>query len=181
MLLDLLQAILMLGLPMAGLSWLLFSRLFERGELDRQDGHKAISVRVRELRKSSTANAAGKNPIHDRWMWFGSGFYGLAALWTLVVIEVGEFIDLLWNLPRLGSLLENGLIATVIDFFIEQLSNLLAAFLWFSYWPADSVLVWVGVAWLGYWAGVEIGRRHKIDSLQDVVKLVSTLLPSRKQ
>ncbi len=171
----------MLGLPMVVLSWFLFSWMFERGELNREDGHQAINVRVKELKKSSSIKSKEKNLIYDKWMWFGSGFYGLAGLWTLVVIEVQEFIGFLFNLSQLSDLVANGLIDTLIEFLINQLGNVLSAFLWFSYWPADSILVWVIVAYLGYWIGVEIGRRHKADSLQDVLQLASTLLSSLKK
>ena len=172
----------MLGLPMTLLSWFLFSWMFEGGEISREDGHKAISSRVKELKKGAESKQeTRKNLIYDKWMWFGSGFYGLAGLWTLLVIEVREFIGFLFNLSSLSSLAAEGLVNVLIEFLINQLGNVLQAFLWFGYWPADSTLVWVAVAYLGYWIGVEIGRRHKAESLEDILQLLSTLFASLKK
>ncbi len=172
----------MLGLPMTLLSWFLFSWMFEGGEINREDDHKVISSRVKELKKGAESKREpGKNLIYDKWMWFGSGFYGLAGLWTLLVIEVREFIGFLLNISSLSSLAADGLITVLIDFLISQLGNILQAFLWFSYWPTDSMLIWVAVAYLGYWVGVEIGRRYKAESLLDILQHISTLFASFKK
>lgn len=172
----------MLGIPMVLLSWFLFAWMFEHGDLNREDSHKAITNRVKELKKNAESTSAPKrNLIYDKWMWFGSGFYGLAGLWTLLVIEVREFIGFLFNLSALRSWAADGFIDALIDFFLAQLGNVIQAFVWFNYWPADSIVIWVLVAYAGYWLGVEIGRRHKADSLQDVLQLVSSLFSSLKK
>lgn len=172
----------MLGIPMVLLSWFLFSWMFERGDLNREDSRQAINSRVKELKKNKESTSAEKkNLIYDKWMWFGSGFYGLAGLWTLLVIEVREFIGFLFNLSALRSWAADGFIDALIDFFLAQLGNVIQAFVWFNYWPADSIVIWVLVAYAGYWLGVEIGRRHKADSLQDVLQLVSSLFSSLKK
>ena len=164
------------------LSWFLFSLMFEQGEIDREDGHQAITSRVKELKKNSEGKKdSAKNLIYDKWMWFGSGFYGLAGLWTLLVIEVREFVGFIFNLSSLGSLAADGLIEALIDFLISQLGNVLQAFLWFNYWPADSILIWVVVAYIGYWIGVEIGRRYKAESLQDILQHISAMFSSLKK
>jgi len=42
---------------------------------------------------------------------------------------------------------------------MNQLSNLISAFMWFSYWDG-SMLIWVLVAYAGYIAGIEAARRN---------------------
>jgi hypothetical protein len=42
---------------------------------------------------------------------------------------------------------------------MNQLSNLINAFVWFSYWDG-SMLIWVLVAYAGYLAGIEAARRN---------------------
>lgn len=80
----------MLGLPMVALSWVIFSWIFLSGEIDRQDKRDAIKAQVKKLKTlSSLDGKRGKRYLYDKWVWFGSGFYGLAGIWTLIVIEVG--------------------------------------------------------------------------------------------
>ena len=178
-LVDLLQALLLLGLPMVILSWCLFSWMFESGELDRGAGHKAISSGVKALKKNSSVKTQAKrNLVFEKWMWFGSGFYGLAGLWTFSIIELRDFLNFLLNLSQLSSLAADGLIDTLIDVLISQLGNVLQAFLWFSYWPADSILAWIVVAYLGYWLGVELAKRRRVYSLDEFLQKIRAMKSS---
>lgn len=159
---------------MALLSWLLFMRFFSRGQLDRASDRKEIERKVKEFKTSynKTKKARSKegkegdtlamrsstDHVFDKWMYFGSGFYGLAALWTLVVIEFFSLLDLAINLLTL-SMFDDGIIAFLIGVATEQLGNLISAFLWFNYWD-DSLLVSFLIAYVGYWSGVEAARRN---------------------
>ncbi|MBS0302936.1 MAG: hypothetical protein JSR16_12330, partial [Proteobacteria bacterium] len=51
MLSELPRAILEIGLPVALLSWLLFYRLYSRGELARDADRKAIGASLKSIRK----------------------------------------------------------------------------------------------------------------------------------
>lgn len=171
--LDVLRAVFMLGLPMVALSWVIFSWIFLSGEIDRQEKRDAIKARVKKLRTLPSLNGnRGKRYLYDKWVWFGSGFYGLAGIWTLIVIELGELAGFLGNLDSFSGLGETSIVSFVINFFIDQLGNLLQAFLWWGYWPADSILVWLGVAYLGYWIGVELARHTQFESMAQIVGLL---------
>ncbi|MDF1766171.1 MAG: hypothetical protein P1V29_07300 [Gammaproteobacteria bacterium] len=174
MIVSLVTVALQLGIPMALLSWLLFMRFFSRGQLDRASDRKEIERKVKEFKTSynKTKKALSKegkegdtlamrsstDHVFDKWMYFGSGFYGLAALWTLVVIEFFSLLDLAINLLTL-SMFDDGIIAFLIGVATEQLGNLISAFLWFNYWD-DSLLVSFLIAYVGYWSGVEAARRN---------------------
>ena len=113
MIVDILKAIIELGLPLALLSWLIFMRLFISGELDRQSDRKGIERGVKKIkasfkgeRKRTFAEKSKTDLVFEKWMYFGSGFYGLAALWTLVVIEVSELIGFVFNFSGLDALFE---------------------------------------------------------------------------
>ena len=61
--------------------------------LDRQSDRKGIEHGVKKIKasfkgekKRTFAEKSKTDLVFERWMYFGSGFYGLAALWTLVVI-----------------------------------------------------------------------------------------------
>ncbi|MDP6096761.1 MAG: hypothetical protein QGG67_12390 [Gammaproteobacteria bacterium] len=92
---------------------------------------------------------------------FGSGFYGLAGLWTFTIIEIGDFFSFIWNFPGIGVLFEDGVLDFIISLLINQLGNFITALLWFGYWPGDdhSTLIWILIAYLGYWVGVEAARK----------------------
>ncbi len=174
MIVSLVTVALQLGIPMALLSWLLFMRFFSRGQLDRASDRKEIERKVKEFKTSynkikkarpkegkegdTLAMRSSTDHVFDKWMYFGSGFYGLAALWTLVVIEVFSLLDLAINLLTL-SMFDDGIIAFLIGVATEQLGNLISAFLWFNYWD-DSLLVSFLIAYVGYWSGVEAARRN---------------------
>ncbi|MEQ8953519.1 MAG: hypothetical protein RL120_05245 [Gammaproteobacteria bacterium] len=160
---DLIQAVLLMGLPLGGLSWLIFTWLYHSGEIDRSADRKTVSARVKEMKASYKSSRAKRrsNPILAKWMWFGSGFYGLAGLWTFLAIEVSQFFDFLFNYPGTDYLLRDGFFSFVIDVLVNQLLNVVMAFIWFTWWPADSFLIWLVVAYMGYWAGVEAARRQQ--------------------
>lgn len=85
MLSELPYAILELGLPVAALSWLLFYRLYSRGELARDADHKSIGAGLKSIRKTEKeSRLTSDSMLHAKWMKFGGGFYGVAAAWTLI-------------------------------------------------------------------------------------------------
>ncbi len=159
---DLILAVLLIGLPLAVLSWLIFTWLYNTGEIDRNADRKAVAARVKEMKQSYKSSRAmrRRNPVMAKWMWFGSGFYGLAGLWTLVVIEIRQFFGFIFFYPGTDVLLQDGLISFLIGVLVNQLENIIVAFVWFTYWPADSIVIWLIVAYMGYWAGVEAARRQ---------------------
>jgi hypothetical protein len=160
-LLDLLEAFIKLGIPMAALSWFLFSWLIGAGEIDREDDHKLIAARLKSLKKSvEKRKQLNSNYVYDKWMWFGSGFYGLAGLWTFAVIEIAQFFAFIFDFPGWAQIFEDGLIGFIISLLLNQLGNVIQAFVWFAYWPTESELMWILVAYLGYWLGVEMARRQ---------------------
>ncbi len=157
---DLIEASIKLGLPMVVISWLMFSWLYSSGEIDREADNKAVKLRLKKMKTSfKKKETQSSNYIYNKWMWFGSGFYGLAALWTFSVIEVSDFLSFIFRFPGFAVLFEDGIIGFVISVALGQLGNMITAFIWFSYWPADSILLWILVAYLGYWGGVELARR----------------------
>ncbi len=182
---DLLQAVALLGAPLVALSWFIFSWLFADGAIDRQDDHGAITARLKLLKKSNKGEAketkSPKHIVYDKWMWFGSGFYGLAGLWTFLVVEVVQFFNFVFNFPGLNALFGDGLISFLIDFGLNQLGNIIQAFVWFTYWPADSILLWVMIAYLGYWAGVEMARRQVQLPLDKLSQALQPMLRSLRR
>lgn len=177
---DFLNAVIKLGLPLAGASWFLFDRLYGDGNLERSADRKAIKLQMKSMKAALKSEKKKKKKekgdeevakiekrprthadiIFDKWMWFGSGFYGLAALWSFVIIELTDLYNFIFHFPGLGVLFGDGVIELIVNLLVNQLQNIVTAFVWFSFWDADSILLWVLVAYGGYWAGIEIARRE---------------------
>jgi hypothetical protein len=158
--LDGLEAILKLGLPMMAASWLAFSWLHNSGEINGDANHKDFAKRVKKTKRLSK-NTDNKRArfLLGKWGAFGSGFYGLAGCWTFIVIEAGE----LWAFIRGGGFTDfvgGSLLGLIIDVVVSQISNFVTAFLWFSYWPgpSESIWLWILIAFLGYRVGIELAR-----------------------
>lgn len=173
-----LEAAIKLGLPMAVLGGLMFNWLYGAGQLSRDDGHKAIRERLNELRKQHKTNKSKNgNYLYKQWLFFGGGFYGLAVLWTLLVIEVGELIGFIFNFD-LALLLADGIVGLLVNLVVSQLGNVVTALLWFGYWPdggGGAVVAWVAVGYGGYLFGIHLAREndslHRLSDLKDRIRL----------
>ena len=95
-------------------------------------------------------------------MLFGGGFYGLAILWTLLVIEFSELVGFLFNFD-LQSLMADGFVAMLLNLAVAQLANIVSALLWFGYWPdaGEAVIPWVFIAYMGYLYGIHLARERQ--------------------
>lgn len=157
------RATLQIGMPLTAMSWLMFNWLYGAGQLPREAGHKAIREQLDSLRKHHrTSKTRRGNYLYRQWMLFGGGFYGLSVLWTLLVIESMEFVGFIVRFD-LQSLLADGVMALLVSFVVAQASNILAALLWFGYWPgANSAIVpWVVMAYAGYLYGIHLARERQ--------------------
>ncbi|MEM7077500.1 MAG: hypothetical protein AAF513_02625 [Pseudomonadota bacterium] len=161
-----LTALLQLGLPVAAISWLLLSPLFRQGLLDQQGNEKELNAELKALRKrgaraqhATTWRGFVARLAEQKWFQFGGGFYGCAALWTLAVTE---FQDLLWLLGHpdgWGGLLDQGMVALIIAFLMNQLQNLITAVTWFLFWGHGATIpIWIAAAYFGFRSGALIGR-----------------------
>jgi len=162
---DLFWACLLLGLPLTAFSWLVFAWLFSNAEVDRKADGKTLNASLKKLRKKVSKRSGSRSKaefVYDKWMWFGGGFYGLAGVWTFAVIETQQFVGFLFDFASWGELVDNGFVSFLIEFALNQLVNMLQGLLWFTYWQSESTLLWILVAYLGYWVGVELARRSVV-------------------
>lgn len=161
-----------LGIPVAGMSWLMFNWLYGAGQLSRNAGHKAIREQLEHIKKSHKTNKAKSgNYLYRQWLMFGGGFYGLAVLWTLLSIEVVELVGFVFNFD-LQRLLADGFVAMIVNFFVAQFGNIVSAVVWFAYWPDGDqpMLPWILVAYVGYLIGIHLAREQQtLHKLSDLV------------
>ena len=133
-----------LGIPVALLSWVMLHRLYFTGVItydeDPDDLEKSI-------------NKAGRGGmVQSKWMQFGGGFYGAAALWTFFIMEMQQVLELLGDWTPVREALDDGLVAAIIALFVNQLMNFIDAIIWFMYWSGGGAHIWVWfvVAYVAY-------------------------------
>ncbi len=178
-----LETVIKLGIPMVVLSWVIFTWLYGGGDLDRDADRKSINKQVKKMKKSFKKKKDGgtSNYMVEKWMWFGSGFYGLAGLWTFAVIEFIDVFRVMVNPSLISESFDNGLVFAVVNLVVNQFSNLVKAFVWFSYWSDGRVIVSLLVAYVGYWIGVEVARRSEdLPMVQELLRKLNSLFPSRR-
>lgn len=185
---ELLHAIVELGLPVAALSWLLFYRLYSRGQLARDADSKTIGASLKAMRKAEKGSAETSDSVlHTKWMKFGGGFYGVAAAWTLIYIEASGIIGVIVHPSVLKEMFDNGLVAFVTNQITGQISTFVDAAIWFSWWPGKGhgPIAWLVVAYIAYAAGLNLAR-YETGFGSRVVELDSrtrwrSLVPFRKK
>jgi hypothetical protein len=104
------------------------------------------------------------NPVHNKWLAFGGGFYGVVALLTYAIVELAEIRDFIARYDGLAGLISKFSFGMIIELIIDALMNFVVAIAWPVYWLSDIageyIWVWFGVAYGGYWAGVKAALHH---------------------
>jgi len=104
------------------------------------------------------------NPIHQKWLSFGGGFYGVVALLTYIVIELDEIRDFFVQFHGLLDFLDEISFQLLIGFVINSIMNFLWAITWPVYWlqtvPSNYIPVWLLAAYAGYWLGSRLAFRY---------------------
>ena len=164
---DILEALMVLGLPVFLVSWYLFRRLHLRGDVRADSSYGTIKSDLKSLKKQ-------KHPttdfFHKTWMKFGGGFYGVTAVVTLLLIEAGEVWQLVFHFPGLEALFAEGFIALLISLIINQVQNVIAAAVWFVHWSGGgrNTLIWIAVAYGSYYLGMRTASRPIVQWLDAV-------------
>lgn len=102
------------------------------------------------------------DPVLDKWFAFGGGFYGLVAVYTWIILAWNDLWEFLGGVFDIIITLDPGqLIALAIDLFMDSLMDFITAIAWPMYWfsVAGNPWLWIGVAYGGYWLGMEAARR----------------------
>lgn len=151
-----------LATPVALLAWLLFGRLYARGQLERGLDKKSFKTSMKRIRAESKTNPG--DFLHNRWMKFGGGFYGLAAFWTFACIEITELAGFVVGFPGLAALFADGVLDFVVSVAVNQLRNLVSALVWVTWWPGKVLgappALWFMLAYGGYLCGLQLAQRE---------------------
>lgn len=182
---EFVRAFFIAGLPVGIVSFLLlwwgvrreyFDSLAGVDDLDREIKRMSKERKQAKKRKGETddgfpVRVKKLNPIHNKWLTFGGGFYGVVALITFAVVEfweiVGFMAELEENLSRFSQLNADILASLIVNSF----QNFITAITWPLYWMDEihgEFWIWFLTAYLGYWLGARFaiaGARRKPGSV----------------
>ncbi len=192
MLRELFRALFMAGIPVAVASYLLIWWALKNQYLQGASNLKDVEVHFKgvskarsrkkkdekKLRKKGGGAVVMKtgqqeehkmNPVHNKWLSFGGGFYGVVGLLTYAVVELGEIRDFITQFDGFLSLISDITLELFIGFFINSIMNFVVAIAWPFYWlsdiRSDYIWMWFVAAYAGYWAGTRFAL-HQAKNLQ---------------
>ena len=152
------------GLPVALASYALTWWALRNDYLDSVVDIGELEKQIRQQSKDKK-NRKKADPVHNKWLAFGGGFYGVVALLTYLVVELGEILDFFLQFESISAFFANISFDMLIDLVIDAFMNFILAIAWPWYWIGDIagpyIWVWFAVAYGGYWAGTRLAlRRH---------------------
>jgi len=140
-------------------------------EEDLQRQHKKHARSVKKARRERAADPDNEDSplfhqraagdfFHNKVMSFGGGYYGTMAVLTYILIELVEIWQFLVGMLSPSTWIDKLGLDLLIEFFINSLTNLIAAFVWFvtlpEYITINNGFVWLAASYLGYLAGVRL-------------------------
>lgn len=163
MLAELFEAIVKAGLPVGVLSYAMLHWAFHSGYLYADDDIKGLKSQMKTLRKESKRQRIKtKNPLHNQWMRFGGGFYGMVALATFIIIEGQDLIKFFTQFDTFAGFWDALGFGLLVDMFVQGIKNFFAGLLWPLYWlnnlDSGRLWVWFIAAYAGYGIGMRLAQ-----------------------
>lgn len=130
-----------------------------RGMFSETGGVDALDREIKAMGKLKGDERPRSNLVHEKWLKFGGGFYGVVGLITYAWVEAGEIMDLLAGLRALVLQFDLGVL---VNFFVDSFKNFITAIAWPAYWlsrvASSQPWLWFIAAYAGYWAGVRVAQ-----------------------
>lgn len=164
-----LLSLLKVFLPVALTSYFLLGWLLYSGRMAPYADKKDFEAKLASLKKGHKENAKSKNKAQretnyalNKWMSFGGGFYGTAALYSYAAIELAELVGFVIKMLNPANWTFDISISLIIGFFINSVMNFVAAILWFNYWHIGGGLFWINfiTAYMGFALGARLANLH---------------------
>lgn len=186
MLYEFFRALLLAAAPVGLTSYLLFSWALRRRPQGSVTSLKALERQLKQLKKERAkqkkenkrdlaavlaerahfSRDAQLDLIHNKWLTFGGGFYGVAGLLTYAVVEFKDLWNFFIGFESVWVLLAHFSFDTLVGLLVEALRNFIVAIAWPVYWMSDirsdHIWLWFVLAWLGYWAGARLAMRRAL-------------------
>lgn len=168
---EAIQALIIVGLPIGLFTLAMIWWALHRGHLQKTEDFKGLEHEIKSMTKNKNKKKQKSSPrennsdfIHKKWMSFGGGFYGIVALFTWLVIEINEIVEMVSNLGGILKFLQSLNIGLIVHVFIEGFMNFIIAIIWPVYWikqiSTGQTWIWFIAAFAGYSIGMKLA--HKI-------------------
>lgn len=170
---EFLKALFLAGIPVGLFSYVLIWWGIKREYFANITELKVLEDEVKQMAK---ARSSGKkkaavqddakpkfSAVHNKWLKFGGGFYGVVALMTFGIIEGGEILGFFANFRDNLRVLGDFNIGLLIEVFIDQLMNFISALAWPWYWAEylRHDVLWFLAAYAGYWLGARAAIAYR--------------------
>jgi len=183
---ETLRALWAMALPVGLFSFALVWWSMSRGHLKGEGGVRGLTREIKAIStadkqrkklkkqhdKASKRNLAelpelpqetrSRDPVYDKWMKFGGGFYGVVAFYTYLVVEWNEIVDFIAGFGGFWAMLQRISIGAAIEMLVNSIVNLVAAFVWPVYWlthlPGRQPWLLLIAAYVGYWLGIRLAQ-----------------------
>lgn len=163
MLLEIIKALFLAGLPIAVFSYYLIvltstkTKLVSKNSKELKQELKTVTIENHE------DDHFIKKVVQKKFLKFGGGFYGVLAFITYIHIEIMQIIDFIRSFSGFQNFIDSIGFSMIINFFIEAIMNLVQAFIWPIYWykylPINSFWVWIIVALFAHTAATKYALR----------------------
>jgi len=168
-LIDVLQAVLFVGIPVGVFSFLMIYFSYQKGYLSPEI---AIKDAFKKHNNTSQSSLSRKNKkdllfLHSKWVTFGGGFYGLIALLTFIIIELTQLFNFLFSITSWQDIIVLFTLDSLIAMIVDSITNMVKAAIWFTYWPnkfnTENYIVWILIAYIGYRFAAKYALRYTLD------------------
>lgn len=164
---EVLWAILIVGVPVAVFTLAIVWWALGRGDLKESTDTKALQRELNSLSEKNKNKDEGdtdtaQHPLQKKWMKFGGGFYGIVAFFTYIVVEVIEISTMIMNFGGLFDFLKQLDLNVIISIIVDAFMNFVTAMMWPMYWmrriDTDQTWIWFVIAYAGYWLGLKLAQ-----------------------
>lgn len=185
MVLEFFRALLLAALPVGLASYFLFSWALRRRRTGAVTSLKQAQQEIKRERKERSqrekqqkragvtglladgahlSHASQLDLVHNKWLAFGGGFYGVVGLLTYAVVELGDLWDFLLGFESVWMLVSRLSVQMLVDQLVNAVHNFVVAIAWPAYWlseiHSDYIWLWFLVAYGGYWAGARLALQR---------------------
>lgn len=101
---------------------------YQRGLNDENDEVTKATIKSNE--DNTRIGKLFSNPLVNKWLDFGGGYYGIVALVKLVFIEIGQVQSFFESWDGTGQFIDSIGFNLLVAFFVEQIQNFVAAIIW---------------------------------------------------
>jgi len=101
---------------------------YQRGLNDENDEVTKATIKSNE--DNTRIGKLFSNPLVNKWLDFGGGYYGIVALVKLVFIEIGQVQSFFESWKGTGQFIDSIGFNLLVAFFVEQIQNFVAAIIW---------------------------------------------------